>query len=362
MGTIIDRVKEIPFNRSMNIDKRHPSFCYLREGVHNTRTRGLYPAAKFEEIDYNNRLADGDRVLDILGGDSDDIHVIVRRGDDVRFSQYSPNNNDLGSGNSTISDVDYECGAFGNDGSFIVTDDDKVRRLDGSGEAEEIGTISDARPRIAFFDGLYYFYFSRTEIYRQLDHDDTVTTVFNDLGISPEMAVNYNDQMVILGDDNDGPDGFIVLFWDKSDTDLFDKRIEIQGHPIALGNIEGTLQLIYSTPDTQNISQTHGRIIVSHYDGEKFVEVNSIKAGNNGVSFNTGSNHTFRTRNDEMIFGISRNDNVGAGVFDRNNELYRTFILRTDKTGNLDVLTATPDNDDITAIIFDREFVMYSTV
>ena len=360
MGTIIDRVKEIPFNRSMNIDKRHPGFCYLREGVHNTRTRGLYPGAKFEEIDYNNRIVDGDDILDILGGDSDDIYLIVARGNDVKILRYSSINNDLGFGNSDIDDVDYECGAFGSDGSFIVTDDDKVRRLDGSGAAEEIGTISDARPRIAFFDGLYYFYLSDTEIYRQLDHDDTVTTVFNDLGINPEMAVNYNDQMVILGDDQSGPDGFIVLFWDKSDADLFDKRIEIQGHPIALGNIDGTLQLIYSTPDTQNTSQFHGRIIVSHYDGEKFVEVNSIKAGDNNVSFNTGSNHTFRTRNNEMIFGISSNDYQGSG-FDRNNELYRTFILRTDKFGNLDVLTATPNNDDVSSIVFDREFILYST-
>lgn len=345
--------KKIPFYRSMTADKRAEEFCYLRKNIFDAKTKGLYPAKSFEREGPTWDDADATErdyyIEDILGTERDgyDVKIIVRSGSDLKFFE-------LGSSlekNTEKTGVDYECGVFGDDGVHVVLDDDRVYRVNHqNSNLSDLGPITDALPDIATFDGLYYWYISSNEIYKQLDDDDP-TVAFNNLGFRPRFAGAYGDQMIIVGQDSNQ---IIAVFWDKSDTDLFDKRVTIQNAElIAFGVVDGVPQMVYGRGGSQNIKEREGEIVVANYDGQKFSEVNSIKAGDSEVEYEREQAVAVGT--DFMVFAVDDNANS------HNTELYKDYIYKTHPDGAIEVL-AEPDTTygSVQNVAVEHNHIIYS--
>lgn len=323
--------REIEFFNSMTLDKRAAQFAYLRKQCFRANTKGLYPAADFAAENPSQATITASKdIEDILGaeatgGISFDIKVIVRDGDDLRFYNLGSNSES----NTALTNIDYECGVMGNDGVRICLDDDTTRRVNhqNSNAPSSDGTFTGARPDIAGFDGLYYWWLSSNEIYRQIK-SAAPTVAFNNLGVTPVFHGFYNDQMVIYA--QEGKD-VIVLFWDKSDLDLFDKRVLVKNaRLIAGGVVEGRAMLVTAVGNGSNPKEFKSRLVVSGYDGEKFVELNSIKCDS---SIDYEADTGLGVNNDRMVFSVTNNEDLG------NTNLYKNFIYEVRGDGSIEVVT-----------------------
>lgn len=340
---------EIKFQRSMTADKRDQAFAYLRKNLFPSRSGGLYPSVDFVQERPDN-LTSSENILDVLGSEDGtfDIKVIVESGTDVKFYNLGSNT----TSNTTLTAKDYECGAFGNDGVYAVMDDDHVYKVQHvNSNTSDAGTFLEARPHLGGFDGLYYWWLSNNEIYKQLG-GDAPTVAFNNIGLTPRFFDFWNDQMVIFCED---ASGIVVLFWDKSDLDLFDKRIFIPNAKlIAAGINNGTLQVVKSVGNSSNSKERDGEIVVTAYDGEKFVRQNSIKAGDRTVEYvkNTGVG----IGSEVILFSVD-------GNFDTHNEeLYQNYIYKIQSDGAIEVQwldDAVSGDVDIVRVFYN--FILYAT-
>lgn len=325
-----DVKREIVFAESMNIDKRNADFAYLRKNAFKARTKGLYPAKDFTQRNPDD-LLDTDNLQDILGSfqDSYDIKVISQDASgNLNFNNLGSN----ASSNASLTAKDYECGTFGEDGVMICCDDDhlyKVYHLN-SNTIDEGVLPAGSRPDVAGYDGLYYWWVSSGEIYRQAKTGGLATIVFNNLGILPRFVDFYGDQMIIFCEE---AGDIVILFWDKADTDLFDKRIIVKNAKlIAGGVVDGVLTLVKGVGNSSNPKEQDGEIVVTHYDGEKFARVNSIKAGDDQVSFviQTGVG----VGSEVMCFSVTDNDNDNT----HNPDLFVNYVYKVDGAGRIEVL------------------------
>lgn len=318
-------VKErIEFSETMGIDKRNPAFAYLRKNCFRANTPGLYPARDFYEEQPDN-LTTSQQIVDILGNEEDsfDIKVIIENGADLEFRNLGSNS----SSNTTQTGKSYECGAAGPDGVYACLSDDisyKIQHVNSNVTSQ--GAFTDATPEVAGSDGLYYWWFSRNEVYKQLP-GAAPTVAFNNLGISPDFIDFYNDQAVIFAQDaND----IVVLFWDKSDTDLFDKRILIRNaRLIAGGVVNGQLTIVTGIGNSSNPAEQNGEIVVSHYNGENFQRVNSIKAGDRELGYEAITGVGIGS--EVMVFSIERNLDA------HNPYLYQNYLYKVYSDGSIEV-------------------------
>lgn len=322
--------REIKFNTSMTSDRRNVDFAYLRKNVFDSKTKGLYPSADFTQ-EYPMNIDSSDDIEDILGSEesaggglSYDIKVITDDGTNLHFYNLG---SDVES-NTSLSSVNYECGAFGNDGVHICVDGDKLYKLQHSNSnTTAIGVTTGAFPDIAGFDGLYYWWLSQNEIYKQIGSNNP-TLAFNDIGVTPRFVDFLNDQMVIFYEISGGVG---VLFWDKSDTDLFDKRIFIPNCKlIAGGVVNGRLMLVTGVGNSANVKEQNGEIVVSGFDGEKFVRLNSIRAGQRDAQYVTAKGVGIGA----TIMAFSVDDNTN----DAQEDLFQNYIYKVKSDGSIEVL------------------------
>jgi hypothetical protein len=323
--------REIQFFNSMTLDKRAAEFAYLRKKCFDAHTKGLFPTVDFEPRNPSQaELTTTKDIYDIVGSEEStfDIKVMIEDGSDLRFYNLGSDSES----NTYLANVDYECGIMGNDGVHICLDDDTVRRVNhqNSNAPTSDGTFTDARPDIAGFDGLYYWWLSSNEIYRQLG-SAAPTIAFNNLGMTPIFVDFYNDQMVIYG--QQGKD-VVVLFWDKSDTDLFDKRILVKNSRlIAGGVVDGRVMLVTAVGNGSNPKEFKSRMVVNAYDGEKFVEINSIKC-DSSIDYERETSQAVGV--DRIIFSVENNIDTA------NTDLYKDFIYEVRADGAIEVV-AEPD-------------------
>lgn len=320
-----DVKREIEFANSMALDKRNADFAYLRKKCFPAGTKGLFPAVDFAARNPSQATLASKSLMDILGSDEDsfDIKAIVEDGSNLRFYDLGSNSES----NTSLSSVSYECGAMGNDGIHIVASNDQVYKVQHvNSNITSLATFTDATPELGLFDGLYYWWVSRNEIYRQLG-SAAPTTAFNNIGVTPLFAGFYNDQMVIYA--QEGAD-IIVLFWDKSDADLFDKRVLIKNaRLIAGGVVDGRVLLVKAVGNGQNPKEFKSRLVVCGFDGEKFVEMNSIKC-DSSIDYEdiTGID----TGSERMIFSVTSNIDTA------NTDLYQNFIFEVRSDGSIEVI------------------------
>lgn len=317
--------REITFAESMTIDKRNPDLAYLRKNCFRAETKGLYPAKNFYQENPDD-LTTSDTIVDILGSEEEtyDIKVITENGGNILFNNLGSNS----SSNTTLTGMDYECGTFGNDGVKIVASNDQLYKVQhANSNTTSQWTFTDATPEIAGFDGLYYWFLSQNEIYRQLGAA-TPTIAFNNIGLAPRFVAFLGDQMVVFGEE---AGSIVVLFWDKSDADLFDKRIIVKNARLVAGGVvDGRLMLVKSVGNSSNAKEQDGQIVLTEYDGEKFVRVNAIKAGDKDISYESITG--VGVGSEIMVFSIDGNTDT------HNTSLYKDYVLKVYADGSIEVL------------------------
>lgn len=322
-----DVKKEIIFADSMHIDKRNVDFAYLRKNCFKARTKGLYPARDFWQ-ERPDDLVGTDEIVDILGSEegSFDIKVITDDGTNLNFNNLGSNT----TSNTQLASMNYECGVFGDDGVHIATSNGRIYKVQhANSNTTDLGALpaGAGTPVIGGFDGLYYWWLSADEICKQLG-SAAPTIAFNDLGLTPRFVDFYNDQMVIFCEE---ASSIIVLFWDKSDTDLFDKRVVIKNaRLIAGGVVNGKVMLIKSVGNSSNAKEQNGEIVVTIYDGEKFARVNSIKAGDDVVSYEAETG--VAVGSEVMLFSVT--GNAAA----HNSDLYKDYVYKVYDDGAIEVM------------------------
>ncbi len=322
-----DVKREIIFSESMTIDKRNADFAYLRKNCFKSRTKGLYPAQDFYE-ERPDDLTVSEDIEDILGSEEDsfDIKVITTDGTNLNFNDLGSNS----SSNSQLANTDYVCGVFGDDGVHIAADDGHIWKVQhANSNTSDLGAFPAGMPDpdIAGFDGLYYWWLSRNEICKQLG-GDAATIAFNDTGFTPRFVDFFGDQMVIFGEE---AGNIIIAFWDKSDTDLYDKRIIVKNARLIRGGVvNGRLMLIKSVGNSSNVKEQNGEIVVCAYDGEKFQRINSIKAGDDIVTYEATT--ASDVGSEVMVFGITGN------ISTHNGDLYKDFVFKVYDDGAIEVL------------------------
>ena len=149
----------------------------------------------------------------------------------------------------------------------------------------------------------------------------------------------YKDQMVIF-DNSSSTTNFdgnnYVYFWNKANTSSFSKRLDIKGYILAGGVINEELYVVYSLANTGNPKEEVGEIVVAQYNGEKFVEVNRIKAGGRFVNKFIDAGYEYRSGNacsineNFLIFSVSSNNNT-------KDEIYRNYIYKVSSGGHITV-------------------------
>lgn len=345
-----DVKREINFADSMHIDKRNADFAYLRKNCFKARTKGLYPAQDFYQ-EQPDDLTSSEDIEDILGSEESpfDIKVITTDGTNLNFNNLGSNS----SSNTQLTNKGYECGAFGDDGVHIVCDDEHIYKVQhANSNTTDQGALpaGAGTPHLAGFDGLYYWYVSSDEICKQLG-SAAATIAFNDVGLSARFMDFYNDQMVLFAEE---AGSIIVLFWDKSDTDLFEKRIVIKNaRLIAGGVVNGKLMLIKSVGNTSNAKEQNGEIVITIYDGEKFQRVNSIKAGDDVVSYEATTG--VGVGSEVMAFSITGNVNT------HNTDLYKDYVYKVYDDGAIEVLFS-PDTTTYGDVHIVRIFYNYMCI
>lgn len=344
--------KKIEFNKSMASDKRAEEFCYLRENILNSKTEGLYPSRNFVE--------------DMPDAGFDEGEYVIRSIDRFVFT-YVPSDNrspvyhDVG---STLLTSDFSFGGTkvadacqGRGEVRALFDDGEVERFSHDtlnvthSEVFDFNTLSVAvtsKDKI-LYDGLHYFYFVGKKIYRQLDAE-TPVLVFNDTGLTPISVSAFGDRIILFFDNGDN---YIdVAFWDKSDPDLYDKRITVSNALfLGGGNIDGTLMLIKSVGNETNSKEGKGEIEVTAYDGENFVYLNSIKAGDSDIKFIDCS-----VGNGIMVFAVD--SNTGS-----NDYLNKNWVYKVWNSGRIEALyqpTGTSQNE-VTSVNVQFEHISIGT-
>lgn len=328
-----DQKKEIIFNRSMLGDKRNPDFAYLRKGIFNSQTPGLYPSKDFV-LELPKTLNSSYQLVDILGRSLENFKVIVLvSGGNYKFYEIgseSTSNNDF-AGNIIAT-------AYGEgvtNGVYFVDDNvSKVYSINYSNvNIQEVATFpSGPSVNLGKFDGLYYWW-AGSQIWKQLP-DQTPVLVFDDTGFSGLRFMDfYEDQIIFF---TQKQDDIIIYFWDKTDTTLFQKRITIKNsNLIGAGVVGDTLMLVRSIPDLSNEKERSGKLIIEAWNGTSFKELNSLPTGNYNVAISPSlmSGTSCKTNYEYMILSLSNNIDT-----DKNEDLFKNYVYKIYKDGAIEVL------------------------
>lgn len=188
------------------------------------------------------------------------------------------------------------------------------------------------------YDGFYWFISFGTVLYR-LDPDlTTITTVKSTTAESQSDIVNmqlFNDYIVFA---RELGTGIQFDFWSitDADIDLYQKRvIEKNCKHLGLGVLNGSLLFVKSIGNTSNRKESEGQVVVGKFDGEKFVTLNSIRAGNESVLISGTQQQA--VGNGIMVIAIKENEN------DITDALFKNWILKIREAGEIEVIAEPGD-------------------
>jgi hypothetical protein len=323
--------REILFQKSMTIDKRNGDFAYLRRNVYPAKTKGLYPSSDFfQERPDTAIVSAADNIVDVLGSEegSYDIKVIVETAaGNTNFYNLGSN----ATSNTALSGITPDCAVFGVDGVYMAANNSQIYKIQHvNSNTTPVGTPLTSRANLGAYDGLYYWWISSSKIFKQLPNGNPVEA-FSGLTMAVQFVDFHDDKMILVGTQGGS---IVVLFWDKSNTTLFEKRIVIQNaNLLAMGVVNGTLLLVKAVGNSSNPHEQKGEIVVTKYDGEKFEKINSIKAGDRNLDF--VRNTCVSVGSDVMLFGVDNNDDTA------NPELYNNYVYKVQADGSIEVQTLT---------------------
>lgn len=321
--------KEVFFSSSMGADKRDADFAFLRKNVLKSPTKGIYPSTDFQQV--NPAISSGS-IVNIVGSDVSPfaIKVLVQTTGPNTVTPWQVGAS--GSSNTGISGT-HMASAFGSDGVYFFVSDGKVYRANhtdsSSPQVGDLGSTSNL-PEIGGFDGLAYWWVG-TKIYRQLPNTNPVEAM-SATGLDPHQIAFYRDYLIIFS--QRGKD-VVIAFWDKSDPTLYDKRVVVKNAKLMAGGVvDGKLMLVYAVGNGANLKELAGEIVVSAFDGEDFVRLNSIEIGNATISIVTSASSrglTMDTGNSILLFAVNGNINS------KDADLYQNYIYKVRADGTIEV-------------------------
>ena len=327
---------DIPFNKTMTIDKRNPKGAYLIQNRFDSFQEGLYPAAEFTEVD--DLSAGG---FEIVG--REDSFIFTSDGTDTKVYTYN------GAGSPTfkytISGVEYTDSVEGNNGVHMIGDRGEYYEINSSSASliDDLGG-SDSQAKITF-DGQFYFIVFDEKIYRGLT-DAVPTEVFANTGGNAEFITPYNGDIAYIV-----RDGLDVIFnlWGKDSSTVLDKQFVITNlRPLGFGVVNGRLLLVSSKGQTENTKEQKGRLTVDFYNGEHFDYLNSIKAGDEQLSSGAQA-----LGDDFLLVAVASNND------DHNPILYKDWIMKVKANGAIEVLSTpeTENGSDVQAIKVHYDYI-----
>ena len=332
--------KYIQFNKSMCESKRDENFAYVRHNLLDTSSRGMYPSIDFQEV---SGVPAGAVVKKFVGG-----RVFVQDGNDVKIYNWYGDIS-LGSADYTISNKEFEDAVDGNDGVHWIDDDGHVWKRDnditGGASVPHIGTN-----RITF-DGTYYFFTAGNEIWRQLG-DDTPTKVFDETGgYVKQIFAHSNNIFYITHNSLD----FTINIWSKDSSTLLERKVIVSNaRLLGIGSLDGDVIVVTGVGNSTNTNEKKGEIIVSIFDGEKLVRLNSIRAGDDQISVRKNA---FAIGNGVMAVGIRSN------ASDRNFTLYKDWLLKIKSNGSIEAIHSfdNDSNDKFRSVGISYNFIAFGT-
>lgn len=332
-----DQKQEITFGKSMIADKRNKDFAYLIKNVFESDTPGLYPGKDFERK-LPNQVSGITRIVDVLGSSQSPYQIkVISETDSGNTNFHNLGSNSIS--NTALTGITVDATAFGSDGVYIFGDDSKVYRVNHTNSnTPDLATDSNnILPVLGAFDGLYYWWVG-AKIGKQLPGSSTITEAFTATGLtgnsSPRFVDFFDDEMVIFAQSGNS---VAVFFWNKSDTTFYSKRILIKNSRlIAGGVVDGQLMLVRSVGNSTNMKEQEGEIIISAFNGQNFVRINSIKAGRGNVQWasdNQVQNTSARAGSEILVFSVDNNDRES-----KNPDLYQNYVYKLRKDGSLEAM------------------------
>lgn len=331
------KITPIQFHKTMTADHQNPNAAYMiRNVLKNDDKYSLYPSKNF-----TRRFSiPNSSVIDFVIGENYRYlpKVVIA---------HSPSGTDIyeyeggGAVVATLPGVIMKTAWVGQDGIHCVGDDGHVYSIGQSPiNIVDIGILDSTEYQDAmFYDGLHYFYIGRDGIYSQIDTEPPVK-VFNNVGKNVRYVDDYNSDLVLFTQEKDilsKDDTIYVYFWDKSDTELFKKRVEIRNaRLLGASNIKGNLTIVYFVGNSENEKENNGEIIVAQYNGGEFVKVNSIYAGGENVRNQYHRQNSIGYGNNMMIIPIK--DNRRTTLQGDTHELFDDFILKIRGGGEIETI------------------------
>ena len=340
-----DQRKEIKFNKSMTADKRNENFAYLAKQIADVSADGLYPARDYTEFTTMPTISSG--VINGIWGIADVsdqtkpynfLRWLHDKGshtyDWYKFGSTTPESSPTAKTITGIVDA----------GNIIYyTDGTDIRK---TSSLTSLASYSGSAGNTAGgYDGLYaWFVEEGGDIWRWLPSDtpgaSPVEKIFTGSPFEGIVKIDFYKEQMVIFDNNSNSTNFdgnnYVYFWDKANTTFFSKRLDIKGYILAGGVINEELYVVYSLANTGNPKEEVGEIVVAQYNGEKFVEINRIKAGGRFVNrfINTGyeymSGNACSINENFLIFSVSSNNNT-------KDEIYRNYIYKVSNGGYITV-------------------------
>jgi len=246
------------------------------------------------------------------------------------------------------------CGTSDVDVVLVLLASGALYSYDGSA-ATLIHTFSASASAFIVYNGFYWFISINKALFR-LDPDmTTITTVKTATTENQSEIVNmqiFNDYVVVtrsLG-------RFIQFdFWSitEADIDLYQKRvIETNCRHLAVGVIEGTLIFVKSVGNDANKKEKKGDIVVTAFDGEKFVKLNSIRAG--GTDVTISGTQPQSVGNGVMVVAVQENES------DVTDALFKNWVLKIGAKGEIEVVFE--PNDYTNGYVVEAINIEYSTI
>lgn len=325
-----EQTREINFNTSMDANKRDGRFCYLKENVYDSESEGMYPGNDFREKLPNSPdefPVDGEVVA------HEKNLIFIWTGTETLIYSYSGSGGAEPVYRSSLGSEVIDSAA-GKD-VRVLCENGLVYRVSYSGVTTNLGYMNDndSGGKI-MFDGLFYFFAFDDKLYRQIEdavfgEADKPVLVFNDTGSGTVKSLDeFGSQLILFI--KEGLDTK-ALFWDKSDPDLFDKRIHIKNERyLGSGNVDGRMMLVTGVGNRTNRKEKNGIIKVAVYNGERFAKKRSIKAGEEQLSSND-----HKVGSGILLVAVTGNQG------DHNKTLYNDFVLKIKNDGEVDVSVET---------------------
>ena len=331
--------KEILFSKSMTADKRNEDFAYFRNNLFDSRHGGLYPSHQFSAIDIGINASKQVMFIDAIASSTPSTtifprRIIVQNGADLELyveGTTTPFATLAGAtfvGAVTANEVINVCVLQGGVHKMVF-----IFLIGAPQTVLLTNNITGNIPlRYGVFDGLYIYWATNTSnspIYRTASQSSVPTQVFADVGGNIDALETFNEQIIVC---DETWNNINIFFWGKSSSSLYDKRIIVKNSRfLAIGQVEGRLILVHTVGNSTNIKERAGEIVVSAYDGEKFVRINSINAGNNTVSRASPYKANYAIGNGVIVLGIDNN-------YNQKSQIYQNHLLKIYPDGRIETL------------------------